>query len=401
MLVAVLGLTRGPAGMLVSALAYLALSAGWGVVTTRTWWGRMRRRTASAVGAGSLVALMVVASAGASDGGAPAGGTADVAASTTASAPAPSASRTAAASASVDPSPTPTVEPTPTATPPQSSPAPTQEARPGTALAAVAGLTVKGRAPKTGYSRDQFGPAWSDVDRNGCDTRNDILGRDLTGVVTKAGTHGCVVLTGTFADPYSGEMIAFQRGQGTSSLVQIDHVVALSDAWQKGAQQWSAQARQTFANDPLNLLAAKGALNSAKGDGDTATWLPPNKPFRCAYVARQVAVKKAYGVWVTAAERDAMVRVLSACPGEPLPAGGLVTAPPVKGNPAPTPADNPAPAPSSAPVNPAPAADNPAPSDVYYENCTAARAAGAAPLHTGDLGYRAAMDRDKDGVACE
>lgn len=192
-------------------------------------------------------------------------------------------------------------------------------ADPTTALAAVMTLDVKGRAPKTGYDRDAFGPAWADVDRNGCDTRNDILARDLTGETFKPGTQDCVVLTGTFVDPYSGATIEFQRGQDTSSAVQIDHVVALSDAWQKGAQQWDDATRQAFANDPLNLLAADGPLNSQKGDGDTATWLPPNGAFRCAYVARQVAVKQGYDVWVTQAERDAMLTVLSTCPQEPLP----------------------------------------------------------------------------------
>jgi hypothetical protein len=113
----------------------------------------------------------------------------------------------------------------------------------------------------------------------------------------------------------------FERGDATSALVQIDHVVALSDAWQKGAQRWTEEKRAQFGNDPLNLLASKGSLNQQKGDGDTATWLPPNKTFRCAYVARQVAVKHGYGLWVTRAERDAMERVLTACPDEPLPTG--------------------------------------------------------------------------------
>ena len=152
-------------------------------------------------------------------------------------------------------------------------------------------LAVKGRAAKTGYSRAQFGQTWADVDRNGCDTRNDILKRDLTSIVYKAGTRDCVVLSGVIVDPYSEEKINFLRGNITSMEVQIDHVVALSDAWQKGAQKLSLTSRTAFANDPLNLLAVKGRLNSQKGDGDAATWLPPLKSYRCAYVARQVAVK--------------------------------------------------------------------------------------------------------------
>src|SRR4051812_43728447 len=169
-------------------------------------------------------------------------------------------------------------------------------APPTSALAALAAVDVKGRAAKTGYSRDQFGAAWADTDRNGCDTRNDILARDLTGETFKPATRNCVVLAGNLADPYSSRSIAFQRGATTSDDVQIDHVVALSDAWQTGAQAWDVNKRTAFANDQLNLLAVDGPLNEAKGDGDAATWLPPNMSYRCAYVARQVAVKVGYGL---------------------------------------------------------------------------------------------------------
>jgi hypothetical protein len=195
----------------------------------------------------------------------------------------------------------------------------------GSALATLAAIPVKGRAPRTGYDRAAFGPAWVDVDRNGCDTRNDVLRRDLTAHVLRAGTHGCVLLSGTLQDPYTATTIAFVRGQGSSAAVQIDHVVALSDAWQKGAQQLSADTRRAFANDSLNLLAVDGLTNQGKGDGDAATWLPPSKPYRCPYVARQVAVKAKYRLWVTGAERAAIARILSTCPMQGLPtAAGFV-----------------------------------------------------------------------------
>lgn len=181
-------------------------------------------------------------------------------------------------------------------------------------------LAVKGRAPKTGYTRAQFGQSWADVDRNGCDTRNDILTRDLTKIIYKAGTRNCVVLSGVIVDPYSGETINFLRGNITSMEVQIDHVVALSDAWQKGAQKLSFVTRTALANDPLNLLAVKGRLNSQKGDGDAATWLPPLKSYRCAYVARQIAVKAKYSIWVTTAEKAAMKSILAKCPNQLIPA---------------------------------------------------------------------------------
>ncbi|ACZ85221.1 HNH endonuclease family protein [Streptosporangium roseum] len=174
-------------------------------------------------------------------------------------------------------------------------------------------LQVKGRAPMTGYDRDKFGPAWSDVDHNGCDTRNDILKRDLKDETFKQGTHDCIVLTGILDDPYSGKTIKFERGQKTSMDVQIDHVVALADAWQKGAQQWPVSKRKELANDPLNLLAADGPLNSQKGAGDAATWLPPRRTYRCTYVSRQIEVKIKYDLWVTSAEKDAMQTVLNSC----------------------------------------------------------------------------------------
>ena len=191
--------------------------------------------------------------------------------------------------------------------------------QPGLAIAALETFPVKGRAPKTGYARDQFGQAWADVDRNGCDTRNDILKRDLTSLTYKSKTRNCVVLSGTLLDRYSGESINFVRGNITSMEVQIDHVVALSNAWQTGAFKLTAEQRKALANDPMNLFAVKGRLNSQKGDGDAATWLPPLKSFRCAYVAQQIAVKAKYSLWVVPPEKAAMLSILAKCPTQKLP----------------------------------------------------------------------------------
>ena len=193
------------------------------------------------------------------------------------------------------------------------------EATEVTAASVLSSLPVKGRAPKTGYTRAQFGQAWADVDRNGCDTRNDMLKRDLTDIVFKVKTRDCVVLSGVLIDRYSGETINFVRGNVTSMEVQIDHVVALSNAWQTGAFKLTVLQRTALANDPMNLFAVKGRLNSQKGDGDTATWLPPLKSFRCSYVAQQIAVKAKYSLWVTAPEKEAMARILTACPKQLLP----------------------------------------------------------------------------------
>ena len=252
------------------------------------------------------------------------------------------------------------------------------------ALRIINTLPVKGRAPKTGYSRAQFGDAWSDIDHNGCDTRNDILNRDLTAKQHK-NSRGCVVISGILNDPYTGKVINFMRGKDTSEQVQIDHVVALSDAWQSGAQEISAQERLQLANDPENLLAVDGPANQQKSDSDAATWLPANASFRCSYVARQIRVKAKYHLWVKPAEKEAMINVLTPC-------AGAAEAPP-----APKPAPD---APAPVPQADAPPAQNPAPA-LAFQTCADARAAGYRNMHRGAPGYSEHLDRDGDGIACE
>ena len=172
-------------------------------------------------------------------------------------------------------------------------------------------LEVKGRAPKKGYERSQFYEEWPLVD--GCSLRQRIIRRELG---DSAVLNGCSVIAGEYDEPYTGEHMVFTEKSQISAKIQIDHVVALSDAWQKGAQQLSAEDRYEMATDPLNLLAVDGEANKNKSDGDAATWLPPNKKFRCQYVARQVSVKYKYGLWVTQAEKEAILRILENCPNE-------------------------------------------------------------------------------------
>jgi hypothetical protein len=262
-------------------------------------------------------------------------------------------------------------------------------------------LAIKGRAPKTGYDRAAFGQSWADVDRNGCDTRNDILKRDLTDI-TYTNSVPCKIQSGVLADPYTGTTINFLRGSTTSTAVQIDHVVALSDAWQKGAQQLSLEQRTAFGNDPLNLQSTDGPTNQKKGDGDAATWLPPNNGYRCEYVARQISVKAIYKLWVTQAEHDAMARILAGCPDQLAPTNERAPEPVHAPEPAPAAPAPAAPAPAApAPVAPAPAAPAPAPAAAYYKNCTAVKAAGAAPIHSSQPGYGKHLDRDGDGWGCD
>lgn len=170
-------------------------------------------------------------------------------------------------------------------------------------------LPVKGKSPMTGYTGNRealFGAAWLDVDSNGCDTRNDILARDLDDSRT---SNGCDIVDGILRDAYTGESIPFETGH----VIQIDHRVSLGNAWATGAQQISYDDRVALANDPLNLIAVKGKANQQKSNGDYATWQPKQKPYRCEYVAAQVQVKAKYDLWVTPAEHDAMVTTLNTC----------------------------------------------------------------------------------------
>jgi hypothetical protein len=177
-------------------------------------------------------------------------------------------------------------------------------------------LPVRGWDRTSDFERLQFGKAWSDdVDvefgRNGCNTRDDILRRDLKDLVVRPFT--CFAQSGTLVDPYTGSVIAFVRGPKTSNSVEIDHVVALADAWYKGARAWDPQRRLDFANDPRNLLAVSPEANFSKAFRDAASWLPPNEAFRCDFVARQIEVKSAYGLWLSAKEKKAMTDVMADC----------------------------------------------------------------------------------------
>ncbi|WP_200259436.1 HNH endonuclease family protein [Corynebacterium antarcticum] len=198
--------------------------------------------------------------------------------------------------------------------------APTTDGWPGPQIYSdmLAELVVRDRGPLTGYARDAFGQRWSDdvaveLGHNGCDTRDDILARDLIHVRFRPGTRNCVVESGLLNDYYTGTQIDFVRGSATGVTVEVDHIVALADAWMKGAQDLDPEVRRAFANDPDNLIAVSGPVNQQKGASDAATWLPPNPDFRCEYVERQIAVKHRYHLWVTPAEHDALAAVLSTC----------------------------------------------------------------------------------------
>lgn len=162
------------------------------------------------------------------------------------------------------------------------------------------------------YDRDYFGQRWADVDRNGCDTRNDELAAWMSAITFKPQTNDCVVLHGTLEDPYTGQTISFTRGQGSSEAVQIDHLWPLAAAWQRGADSWSDQERLEFANDPLNLTPVDGPTNQSKSDSGPE-WLPPNQSYRCTYASRLVLVADIYRIELTRADRAALHSALTDC----------------------------------------------------------------------------------------
>lgn len=318
-----------------------------------------------------------------------------------------------------------TPNPAGTSASPTPSETPLPEAKTGTALAILAELEVKGRAPKTGYDRDFFG--WrNDTDRNGCDTRNDVLRRDLRGITLRRS--GCVVLGGTLGSKFSGETFDCIRGDGNN--IDIDHIVSLSNAWQTGARSFDASTAVEFGNDPRNLLAVESWLNAQKGDSEAATWLPPHKPYRCEYVARQIAVKHKYELWVVPPEKEAMIRVLSSCDDQPAFASAAEW-PSARGGDV----DGYAEAPgtkalsqqsssgsggsggsgagsgkskgsgsgsgrSSGSGSGSGSGPGSGPGGAY-RNCTEARDRGGAPVHVGEPGYGSHLDRDGDGIGCE
>lgn len=182
-----------------------------------------------------------------------------------------------------------------------------------TALDVLDNLDIAPRTEWDGYfdRAGSFGDGWHDPDGNGCDARNDALAEAMTDVDVLA--DGCRVASGTFTDPYSGETVEFVRGPGTSERVQVDHVVALYNAWRTGAQDLTPAERLAFANDPLNLQPTLDWVNDDKQSSDASQWLPPSEDYHCTYVARQIAVKATYDLWVTQAEHDAMRDVLAGC----------------------------------------------------------------------------------------
>jgi hypothetical protein len=179
---------------------------------------------------------------------------------------------------------------------------------------------VPERVHRYDYRRPAFGDAWDDdndapLGHNGCDTRDDILNRDLVDK-TYVSIKRCpdAVATGTLHDPYTNATIAFQRGAHTGEAVQIDHIVPLAYAWDMGAYDWPSPERRRFANDPANLLAVQGNANQDKGDKQPAYWMPPNAAFDCQYAMQFIAVLRGYQLSVDQASAGVLRQAAATCP---------------------------------------------------------------------------------------
>lgn len=199
------------------------------------------------------------------------------------------------------------------------------------AALAIAGLeqarTDVEPSPTSTYDRScspgrgcSFGPRWSDdvdvaLGRNGCDTRSDIMRRDLRNITLKPGTHGCVVLAGDLTDPYTGEHVRYRRE--LAEQVPVAHVLALRSAWDLGASTWTPERRRDFANDPRNLVATTQHTNAAKGDKSPGEWMPPTPSGRCFYAIRYLVVADVYQLPVTGRDRAALDRALGDCSTHP------------------------------------------------------------------------------------
>lgn len=177
-------------------------------------------------------------------------------------------------------------------------------------LSLVDALGVEDDVAPATYERAAFGQRWADVDRDGCDQRNDVLARDLVDVVFRAGTQDCVVERGVLTDPYTGQLVRFEKVEGG---IDIDHVVPLAAAWRSGAWSWSEEQRTQFANDLANLQATSSSINRSKGDQGVEEWLPPDPAYTCTYAARWVQIKTRWSLSVTTPEKSALEQLLERC----------------------------------------------------------------------------------------
>lgn len=185
-------------------------------------------------------------------------------------------------------------------------------------LAGVAEVPVRIRGYD--YRRDAFGDSWTDDNpapggHNGCDTRNDILDRDLVDK-TYVSIKRCpnAVASGILHDPYTNVTVPFVRGNQVGAAVQIDHIVPLALAWDLGARNWPDDLRLRFANDPANLLAVQGQANQDKGDHEPAIWMPPNAAFWCQYAMQFIAVLRGYGLPVDVPSAITLRDAAATCP---------------------------------------------------------------------------------------
>lgn len=244
------------------------------------------------------------------------------------------------------------------------------------------------------YDRDFFGyPA--DLDGDGCDTRDEVLIADSrVNVVMDSSV--CGVAVGEWYSPYDGVLTDDPGG------IQIDHVVALSEAWASGASGWSSVDAVEFANavgGADNLQVASSSSNQSKSDKDPAEWLPENDSAVCWYVTEWSRLKLEWDLSMDELEYGVVSDVLGSCSvsSSSMPVNVMERLFVASDTTVVVAADTD----SGVSTGSVSSSSGGSSSSVYYQNCSAARAAGAAPILYGEPGYRPALDRDSDGVACE
>lgn len=243
---------------------------------------------------------------------------------------------------------------------------------------------------RSGYQRTLFNH-WRDADGDSCDTREEVLIRQSQ-VSAQVGP-GCRVYSGRWTSAYDAVVVT------DPSTLDIDHVVALAEAWDSGASRWSFTTRQAFANDLAftgSLIAVTASSNRSKSDRDPAEWLPGNSAYRCTYVTTWIAVKYRWSLSIDSAEKSALQRQVTAC-GNPhitLPAkapislGGGTGGGGTGG--------------SGTGGSGTGGGGTGGGTDPRFDTCTAAKAAGYGPYYRGsDTEYSWYRDADSDGIVCE
>lgn len=176
-------------------------------------------------------------------------------------------------------------------------------------LAALVKLQVRERRSETGYERSDWG-GWTDHDRDCQDTRAEVLIQESTQPVTYRRPDECVVDTGEWKDPWTG-----QRFTAAADL-DVDHHVPLAHAHEAGGENWTSDQKAAFANDmtlPDALNATLATVNRQKAAQPPDKWRPPDRSSWCRYAVAWIEIKTKWQLNVSPAEVGALTEMLDTC----------------------------------------------------------------------------------------